>query len=131
GIADLVPVLPFGHGIGAGRQHLVDRVEAAAKQPVLRTVAIERDAERENLAGTNEACRFDDIFRPDLVERADVIVLAPTPPVLELLCRFGDGLFADLDIPGDIPSPGVYLPWRSEGRLRVRRQFDTIILPSG
>ena len=39
GVADLVPVLPPGDGVGAGRQHLVDRIEAAAEQSVLRTVA--------------------------------------------------------------------------------------------
>ena len=39
GVADLVPVLPPGDRVGAGRQHLVDRIEAAAEQSVLRAVA--------------------------------------------------------------------------------------------
>ena len=40
----------------------VDRIEAAAEQAVLRAVAVERNAEREHLAGANEACRLDDIL---------------------------------------------------------------------
>src|SRR5262249_60255674 len=51
GIADLVPVLASGNGIGAGRQHLMNRIETPAEQPGLRTVAVDRDAERKHLAG--------------------------------------------------------------------------------
>ena len=85
GIADLVPVLPPGNGVGAGREHLVDRIEAAAEQAGLRAVAVERDAEREHLAGADQACGVDDVLGHDMVERADLVVLAPAAPVLELL----------------------------------------------
>src|SRR5579864_5801066 len=109
GIADAVPVLAAGDGVGAGRQHLVDRIEAAAEQAVLRAVGVERNAERENLAGANEACRLDDILRRDVVERSDVIVLAPAAPVLQLFRRLGDRFLADLDVHRTTPvSPGVF-----------------------
>src|SRR5207248_11686123 len=39
--------LPTGGRIGSGRQHGVDRVPASAEQAGLRTVAVERNAERE------------------------------------------------------------------------------------
>ena len=85
GVADLVPVLPFGDCIGAGRQHLVDRIEAAAEQAVLRARGVERNAKRKNLAGADQARRVDDVLRRDLVERADLVVLAPAPPIAQLL----------------------------------------------
>jgi len=84
GIADLVPVLLAGDRVGAGRQHLVDRVEAA-RTGRLRALAIERDSEREHLAGLDELRRVRDVLRRDVIERADVVVLAPAAPVGELL----------------------------------------------
>jgi hypothetical protein len=38
-----------------------------------------------------------------------MIVFAPAPPILELLCGFGDRLFADLDIHETFPSGYPYL----------------------
>ena len=81
GVADLVPVLLAGDGVGAGREHLVDRVEAAAEQAGLRAVAVERNAEREHLAGADQARGLDDVLGRDVVERADLVVLAPAAPV--------------------------------------------------
>ena len=98
GVADLVPVLLAGDGVGAGRKHLVDRIEAAAEQPGLRAFAVERDAEREHLAGADQAGGPDDVFGRDVVERADLVVLAPAAPVRELLGGFLDRLLADLDV---------------------------------
>src|SRR5215471_9201012 len=98
GVTDLVPVLPAGDGVRAGRQHLVDRIEASAEQAGLRAVAVERDAEREYLAGADQPGGLDDILRRDVVERADLIVLAPAAPVLQLLRGFGNRLSAHLDI---------------------------------
>ncbi len=106
GVADLVPVLPLGDRIGAGRQHLVDRIEAAAEQAVLRAIGIERNAKREDLAGADETCRPDDILRRHVIERADLVFLAPAAPVLEFPRRLGDGLLADLDIHQTFLSPG-------------------------
>ena len=62
GVAELVPVLPAGDGVGAGRQHLVDRIEAAAEQAGLRAVAVERNAEREHLAGADQLAGVDDVL---------------------------------------------------------------------
>jgi hypothetical protein len=91
-------VVAPGDRIGAGRQHGVDRIPAAAEQAGLRAATIERDAEREDLAGADQSRRADDFLRRDMVERADLIVLAPAAPILELLGRFGDSLFAHVDI---------------------------------
>ena len=98
GVADLVPVLLAGDGVGAGREHLVDRVEAAAEQAGLRAVAVERNAEREHLAGADQARRLDDVLGRDVVERPDLVFLAPAAPIPELLGRFLDRLLPDLDI---------------------------------
>ena len=61
GIAQLVPVLLAGERIGAGREHLVDRIEAPAEQAGLRAGAVERNAEREHLAGLDQLAGFDDV----------------------------------------------------------------------
>jgi len=93
---------------------------------VLNSLALS-NAEREYLAGANEARRLDDVFRPHVVERTDLVVLAPASPVLELLRRFGDRLAADLDIHcHPLPLVAMNVPRRSEGRLRVRRQCGII-----
>ncbi len=82
GVADLVPVLLAGDGVGAGREHLVDRIEAPAEQSGLRAFAVERNAEREHLAARESALPgVDDVFRRHMVERADLVVLAPAAPV--------------------------------------------------
>ncbi len=107
GVANLVPVLLAGDCIGAGGQHLVDGIEAAAEQTVLRPVAVERDAERENLAGADQACGLDDILGPHVVERADLVIFPPAAPVVELLARFGDRLSADLDVHCRLLAPAV------------------------
>ena len=104
GVANLVPVLAAGNGVGAGREHLVDGIEAPAEQAGLRPVAVERDAEREHLAPADQAGRLDDILWPHVIERADLVVLAPAPPVLELLRGFGDCLSAHLDVHRLVPS---------------------------
>ena len=98
GVADLVPVLLAGDGVGAGGEHLVDRVEAPAEQAGLRAVAVERDAEREHLAGADQARGVHDVLRRDVIERADLVVLAPPSPVRQLLRGFGDRLSANLDV---------------------------------
>jgi hypothetical protein len=59
---------------------------------------IERDAECEHLAGADQARRAHDVFRQDVIERANLIVLAPAPPVLELFGSLADRLPADRDV---------------------------------
>ena len=100
GITQVVPVLPPGGGVGAGGQHLVNRVEAAAEQAVLRTLGIERHAQREHLAGSDQLGGVDDVLRRDVIERADMVFLAPAAPVGQLLGGFSDGFPPDLDVHG-------------------------------
>src|SRR6185437_12367001 len=38
------------------------------------------------------------VLRPHVIERADLVVLAPAAPVAELLARFGDCLAPHLDV---------------------------------
>ena len=108
GVANLVPILPAGDGIGAGCEHLVDGVEASSKQPGLRTVAVERDAQREHLAGADQARGLDDVLRGDVIEGADLIILAPAAPVGKLLRRLGNRLPAHLDV-NSLPHSAVLL----------------------
>jgi len=92
GITDLVPVLPAGDGVGPGGEHLMDRVEAAAEQAGLWAIAVERNAEREHLAGMDQLAGRDDVFRRHVIERADLVFLAPAAPVRKLLGGFFDRL---------------------------------------
>src|SRR6185437_7081370 len=105
GIADLVPVLPLGNGIGAGGEHLMDRIESAAEQPGLRSMDVKRNAERKYLAGADQARRLDDVLRSYMIERADLVVFPPTAPVFQLLRRLGDCLSTDLDVHTSVPCP--------------------------
>src|SRR5262252_3971251 len=107
GVADLVPVLPAGDGVGAGRQHLMDRIEAPSEQAGLRAVAVERDAERKHSAGADQTRGLEDILGRDVVERADVVVLAPAAPILELLRSLGNRLLAHFDV--HLPRPLIAL----------------------
>jgi len=59
---------------------------------------IQRNPERKDLATANQSRRTDDVFKLDVVEGADLVVLAPAAPVLELLSRLGDRFFADGNI---------------------------------
>src|SRR6266478_4786638 len=118
GVADLVPVLPAGDGVGAGRQHLMDRIEASSEQAGLRAVAVERDAERKHLAGADQTSGLDDILRPDVVERADLVVLAPAPPILQLLRRLGNRLLARFDV--HVPCPLIALSRQPGSSSRPR-----------
>ena len=124
GVADLVPVLLAGDGVGAGRQHLVDRVEAAAEQAGLRPGLVERNAEREHLAGADQARRLDDVLGAHVVERADLVVLAPAAPVRQLLGGLGDRLLADLDVHGAFPSRFFFRRNASRAAALRRRYCD-------
>jgi len=60
-----------------------------------------------------------------VIERADLIVLAPAPPVLEFLRGFGDRLFADLDI------DEVFLPaWPLFGSVKLATYYGGNIVQS-
>src|SRR5690349_19094769 len=108
GIADLVPVLLAGNGVCAGRQHLVDRIEAPPEQTGLRSRAIKRNSQRKDLAGPDQARRIDDVFRGHVVERADLIFLAPAAPVLEFLCGLRNRLLTNLDVHELLPSRPLF-----------------------
>ena len=98
-----------GDRVGAGREHGVDRIPAITEQTGLRAVAVERNAERKDLADADQAGGADDVFGLDVIERADLVVFAPTSPVLELFGRLRDRFLADGDIHPDV-SFHAYLP---------------------
>jgi len=102
-------VIAPGGGVGAGRQHGMDRIPAAAEQTGLRAAAVERNAERENLAGPDQAGGAHDVFGRDVIERADLVVLAPAAPILEPVGGFGDGRAADGDVHSPSPSSSVFI----------------------
>src|SRR5262249_6004333 len=83
GITDLVPVLLSGDGVGARGKHLMDGIEAPPKQTSLRTLAIKWNPERENLAGADQARGLDDVLRRYVIERTDLVVLAPAAPIFQ------------------------------------------------
>ena len=96
-------VLAAGDRVGAGRQHGVDRIPAAAEQAGLRAAAVERNAEREHLAGAYQAGGAHDVFGRDVIERADLVVFAPAAPIFEFLGGLGDRLTADGNIHSSLP----------------------------
>jgi hypothetical protein len=51
-----------------------------------------------NTCRCDQARGFNDVFGRHMIERADLVVLAPASPVLELFGCFGDRLLADFDI---------------------------------
>ena len=70
--------------VAAVLQHEVDRVEAP-ERPGLRPVVVERNGKRKDLALFDEAGRIHDLLRGDVVERPELIVVAPPAPVLVLV----------------------------------------------
>src|SRR5690606_16713241 len=80
-ISNLIPVLLTCDCIGAGRQHLVNGVEASAEEPRLRAFGVERNAKCKDFSLANSLGRLDDQLRRDEVQRADLVFLAPSPPV--------------------------------------------------
>ena len=78
-------VVLAGDRVGPGREHGVDRVPAAAPEARLRPVLIERQAEREDLAAPDQARGVHDVRGRDEVERPDLVVRPPAPPVLQPL----------------------------------------------
>src|SRR5262249_21718698 len=111
-------VLAARNRIGACRQHGVDRIPASA-QARLRPLIVERNAQREHLAGLDQGRGLDDVLGPYVVERADLVVLAPTAPVLELVRRFGDRLLSDRYVHGVPP-----MNRRAESASRSLRRAD-------
>ena len=76
----------------------MDRIPAPAEQAGLRPVAVERNAEREDLAAADQRGRPHDVGRRHMIERPDLVVGAPAAPVLELVGGFADRLFSYLEI---------------------------------
>src|SRR5262249_59210550 len=83
------------------------------------------DAERKHLAGADQTGGLDDILRPDLVERADLVVLAPAAPILELLRSLGNRLLAHLDV--HVPRPLIAL---SQMAWKYHARVDSLIRPN-
>src|SRR5206468_832271 len=84
---------------------------------------------REHLAGADETRSVDDVLGTYVIERADLIVLAPAPPVLELLRRLGDRLAADLDVHFYFPVDRCLhlTAMRQSARLSGIDQFDSML----
>src|SRR5437588_7194782 len=100
----------------------MDRIEAPPEQAGLRAFGVERDAERKYLAGADEARRPNNVLRTHVIERPDLVVLAPAAPVLELVSGVADRLLAYLDVHR---SPSGFFPQpvpssRDTGRHRPR-----------
>ena len=87
--------------LGNDRNHTTERVGAI--EPALRPAIVERDAHAEDAAFLDEFRRIVDLRRSDVVQRADLVVLAPADPVRKFLARFGNGRAADLDVHGRVP----------------------------
>jgi hypothetical protein len=78
-------IMLAGHGIGARRQHLVQRVPASAEKATLRPVLIQIETEPEDLALPHQFGGVDDVLGRDVVQDAKLVVGAPLAPVLEIL----------------------------------------------
>ena len=84
--------LPPGQRIGAGGEHGMDGVPALAEQAALRSASAQWDAEGKDLAALDQFGRGDHVGGRHVVERADLVVLAPTPPIGQRLEGLIDGL---------------------------------------
>src|SRR5207244_11252321 len=74
-------------------KHRVDRVEALAGA-ALRPLALERNAEREDLAGRRQPTGRRDRVGCDEVQRAALVVRPPPTPVAPLHRELAESLFA-------------------------------------
>jgi hypothetical protein len=59
-----------------------------------------------------------------MVQGADLIILAPSSPVLQFLCGFGDRFFADLDVHEELPS-GFFIFSRRQICRQLSMQYCT------
>src|SRR5665213_2182837 len=69
--------------VGAGRHHLMYRVDAP-KGSRLRTPLVERQLQRDRLAGSHESCSLLHLLGGDVVERPALITRPPAGPVTAL-----------------------------------------------
>ena len=128
-------VVLAGDRVGAGREHGVDRVPAAAPQARLRPLLVEREAEREDLAAPHQARRGDDRLGRDEVERADLVVRPPPAPVLEplrLLEHVRSGVRPGHRLPSpasDARAPRLLALRRGPSRATCRHLF--LLAPMG
>ena len=108
GGADAALVEHAGIGVGAGAQHGVQRIDAAEHRilglAALRAVVVEVERERDHLALLHQLRRGDDVLRPRVVERADLVVGAPLAPVLVLLGGVAEVLSRDFTGGHGVPS---------------------------
>src|SRR4030095_15014763 len=78
--------------VAAVAEHRVDRVEALARA-ALRALALERNPEREHLAGRREPAGRGDRVRRDEVQGADLVGWSPAAPVADLHRDLAESLF--------------------------------------
>ena len=95
GIAKLSLVLVARHSVCPSGGHGVDRVEAVAPKAALRTLVIEIERQREDLALSDQPGGGDDVLGGDEIQRTDLIVRTPTPPVLAPLGGIANDLHVE------------------------------------
>ena len=64
-------------------------IEAVAPQAVLRSAIIEIQRQRKHLSLADKSRCFHDVFRRNVVERADFVFRTPAPPIAQPLGRGG------------------------------------------
>ncbi len=78
-------------GVRPGAQHQVDGIKPSHRGifrlPALRPAMVERQRERNDFALLHEPRRRDDVFRPRVVERANLVVRPPASPIFQPLRR--------------------------------------------
>ena len=94
-------------GIGSGAQHGMHGIDAAQRRILalgaLRTVLVEIERERYDLALAHESRGRDDILGRHVIERADLVLRAPPTPVLVFLGRLGQVFAGELACSHRIP----------------------------
>ena len=81
------------HGVAVGiaevgvvdRAHHMDRVDAGRDRPDLHAVVLEVDRQRDSLTGLDEPRRVGHCLVGYQVERAQAVIVAPAPPVADLV----------------------------------------------
>src|SRR5262245_772479 len=106
--------------------HEVNGVEAAERSS-LRTFVVERNRQGNDFSLLDQFCRVDHFLRGDVIERAELVVRSPFPPVLILLRQFFYVLYGVFFCHSRCPSLSSLSTSDRRSSTRVRTQMPRTV----